>query len=448
MTTKLAIPSTTEELQDMLNDRGTMRNVLADPELTKEWLNNSVTARLKNDPSIINEQKEQFELFLTNWLKGENKDLANSVRLNFGGGTGATAKAAPNTVYNKAAMGAKYDNYFASAGDFMRSISDHVHVDAALSQKLGTLKNDMSSIKPSDGGFLIPENLRAELLAVALENAIVRSRARVIPMDTLRVPFPTVDSTSNASSVFGGVVGYWTEEGATLTESKPRFGRVVLQANKLTLYVEVPNELIADSKPAMDAYIGQIFPEALAWFEDIAFFIGNGVGEPLGFLNAPAAVSVTRSTVVAGTNVEWIDLANMYARMIPSSLARAVWVVSPDVVPSLLTMTVGNIPIWLRDQSGAGNVLGSILGAPVVISEKAKAVGTTGDINLVDFGHYLVGDRQAMSARQSEDFRFNEDVTAFRVIERVDGRPWLNSAITPQNGGSTLSPFVKLTTSV
>jgi hypothetical protein len=35
-------------------------------------------------------------------------------------------------------------------------------------------------------------------------------------------------------------------------------------------------------------------------------------------------------------------------------------------------------------------------------------------------------------------------VTAFRVIERVDGRPWLQSAITPQNNGATLSPFVKL----
>ena len=49
-----------------------------------------------------------------------------------------------------------------------------------------------------------------------------------------------------------------------------------------------------------------------------------------------------------------------------------------------------------------------------------------------------------MSAKQSEDFRFNQDVTAFRVIERVDGRPWLQSAITPQNGGATLSAFVKL----
>jgi hypothetical protein len=49
-----------------------------------------------------------------------------------------------------------------------------------------------------------------------------------------------------------------------------------------------------------------------------------------------------------------------------------------------------------------------------------------------------------MSVRQSEDFGFNRDVTAIRVIERLDGRPWLQAPITPQNNGSTLSPFVQL----
>jgi hypothetical protein len=44
------------------------------------------------------------------------------------------------------------------------------------------------------------------------------------------------------------------------------------------------------------------------------------------------------------------------------------------------------------------------------------------------------------------DYRFGNDQTAFRLIQRVDGRPWIQSAITPANGGSTLSPFVELST--
>jgi HK97 family phage major capsid protein len=272
-------------------------------------------------------------------------------------------------------------------------------------------------------------------------------------MDSLTVPFPMVDSTSNVSSVYGGITGYWTEEGATLTESQPRFGRVELKANKLVLYCEVPNELLQDARPSMEAFINDVFPEAIAWFEDVAFFVGGGVGEPLGFLNAPAAISVTRSTTTAGQNVEWVDIAAMYSRMLPQSLGRAVWVISPDVMPSLLTQQIpGGGPLVVNVNSGTADPSAApvmtLLGRPVIVSEKARSVGTVGDINFVDFGFYLLGDRQAMSARQSEDFRFNSDVTAFRVIERLDGRPWLANAITPQNNGATLSPFVKLTTSV
>ncbi|RLC56945.1 MAG: phage major capsid protein, partial [Chloroflexi bacterium] len=65
------------------------------------------------------------------------------------------------------------------------------------------------------------------------------------------------------------------------------------------------------------------------------------------------------------------------------------------------------------------------------------------DINFIDFGYYLLGDRQEMRAESSAHAQFTSDQTVFRVIERVDGRPGPQSAITPQNG-STLSPFVSL----
>lgn len=454
MAKTLAIPTNADELREMLTDRAVMRQIQSDPEAMSEFLENSIQARLRNDPGILAQVNEQAEAFKIQWLREHQGDTdAVAHRLNLDN-PNARAKIRPNTIYNKNAVGAPHDKMFASAAEFMHAISDHAFKDADLSRRLGTLKNDMSSVKPADGGYLIPEILRAELLRVALERAVVRSRARVIPMDSLTVPFPMVDSTSNVSSVYGGITGYWTEEGATLTESQPRFSRIELRANKLCLYTEVPNELIRDARPSLEAFIGDIFPEALAWFEDVAFFIGGGVGEPLGFINAPGAVNVTRSTTVAGANVEWVDIANMYSRMLPQSLDRAVWIVSPDVVNGLLQMpfTGSTDPIFL---GGGGFPAGSspfplqILGCPVIVSEKARAIGTTGDINFVDFGFYLIGDRQAMSARQSEEFRFSSDVTAFRVIERLDGRPWLASPITPQNGSTnTLSPFVKLTTNV
>lgn len=448
MPTKVAPATTADDMKEILTNKAKLADLMRDPDTFADWVENSVQSRLKNDPGQLEQIKEQTENFLVNWLR-ENSTAeidAISKRLNLDNAN-SRGRIRPTTIYNKSAIGAKHDSMFNSPAEFLHAISEHSAKDSALQNKLVTLKNDLSSMKPSDGGFLIPEILRAELLRVALEKAVVRSRARVIPMDSLTVPFPTVDATSNVSSVFGGVVGYWTEEGATLTESQPRFGRVELRAQKLVLYTEVPNELLRDAQPSMEAFISDIFPEAIAWFEDVAFFIGGGVGEPLGFLNAPARIPVTRNG--GGNAVEWVDIVSMYARMLPQSLDRAVWIVSPDTLPSIfqMTMTGGTSPVMLgggQFATGSAAPPMTMLGLPIIVSEKARAVGTAGDVNLVDFGFYLIGDRQGMSARQSEDFRFQNDITAFRIIERVDGRPWLQSAITPQNGGATLSPFVQL----
>jgi HK97 family phage major capsid protein len=133
--------------------------------------------------------------------------------------------------------------------------------------------------------------------------------------------------------------------------------------------------------------------------------------------------------------------------MLPSSLNTAVWVVAPDTFPELATMALsvgtGGSAIWLNN--GASGPPMTILGRPVIVSEKAKKLGDAGDVNFMDFGYYLIGDRQAMQAQSSPHYKFANDKTAFRIIERVDGRPWLQSAITPQNGSTaTLSPFVKI----
>jgi len=86
----------------------------------------------------------------------------------------------------------------------------------------------------------------------------------------------------------------------------------------------------------------------------------------------------------------------------------------------------------------------TILGRPVIFTEKVPKLGVTGALSFVDFGFYLIGDRQVMSAMSSPHFKFQNDVTAYRIVERLDGRPWLQSAITPRNTSATLSAYVTL----
>ena len=320
---------------------------------------------------------------------------------------------------------------------------------AELAAKREGLKNAAaSSGEPASGGFLVPEAFRAELLSLSLEASVVRPRARIVPMETSRVIYPYIDDTSHAANVFGGVQGYWTPESGSMTDVAATFGRMALEAWKLTAFANVPNELIADSAISFEAFIRSTFPQALAYFADVAFLSGSGAGQPLGILTAgnAARVSVAKESGQAADTIVWQNIVKMYSRMLPQSLGSAVWVVSPDVFPELATMALsvgtGGGPIWLN--SGVGGPPATILGRPVVISEKVDSLGNQGDINFIDFSYYLVGDRQAMTVSSSEHFRFQNGETSFKFVERLDGRPWLQSALTPRNGGPTLSPFVTL----
>lgn len=448
MTAPTVIPTSASELEEMLSDSATMQALLGNSKQFGEFITNYARTVMGRDTDIRAQVKEETQRVLTAWLKENGaKDIK---RINLDPESPVQRKR--NAQYNPEAPGAKADHLFGSTAEYfaatwhfadkLPNAQDYMAKRSELTQ----IRNSFGSAVPADGGFLVPERLRAELLRVSLESAIVRSRARVIPMDSLTVPFPAIDSTSNASSVYGGITAYWTEEGATLTDTSPKFGRVKLLAKKLTAYSEVPNELFTDSIISLAMFIDEVFPEALAWFEDIAFMTGGGVGEPLGWLNADAAVSVAKETGQAADTIVWENLVKMFARMLPSSIARAVWIANVDTFPELATMALsvgtGGSAVWLNN--GVEGPPMRILGRPVIFTEKCPTVGDAGDINFVDLGYYLIGDRQSMTSMSSEHYKFKNDQTAIRFIERVDGLPWLQSPITPQTGANTLSPFVKI----
>lgn len=437
--TKVAIPTNQKELEEFLSDPAKMQQVVTNQADLQELMTNYARNVMAKDGSISTQIREETQAVMGQMLK----DNGVKGKVDFS-----------NKLYNKKAPGAAIDQEFSNSAEYFQSIwhlANTLPNGAELSNKASNVRkiqNSFGSAVPADGGFLIPETLRAELLQVALETAVVRPRARVINMETLRVPIPAIDSTSNVSSVFGGVTCYWTEEGAALTESQASFSRVVLDAKKLTGYAEMPNELIADAS-AFGSFFNQVFPQALAWYEDDAFINGTGAGEPLGFLNAGAAVSVAAEAGQLASTILWENIVNMYSRMLPGSLGNAVWIASIDTFPQLATMALsvgtGGSAIWLNN--GAVGPPMTILGRPVIFTEKTAVLGTVGDINFVDLGYYLVGDRQVMQVQNSPHYKFANDKTAFRIVERVDGRPWLQSAITPKNNSTkTLSPFVKLAT--
>jgi HK97 family phage major capsid protein len=451
----IPVPKTSEELAEFFGDGGRYKDILASKDALQEFIAKYAQAHQGEGTElnrlVAEETQRVFaQMLRENGVAGDGKDGVKRLNLDpqarRGNGNMLTSHR-QGTAHNPEAPGAVLDSEFTNHLDYIRTIW-HKTPANDLGDKLTALRNAASSVSPSDGGFLVPETLRSQLLQIALEMSVVRPLATVVPMDSARVPFPMIDSTTNATSVFGGMIAYWGEEGAALTDSSPKFGRIDLDAKKLTGLSAVPNELLQDSIVSFSALIESLWPKALAFEEDAKFMSGTGVGEPLGFMGAgnSAAIAVAAESGQSADTIVYENIVKMFARMLPASLSRAVWICSPDAIPELLTMALsvgtGGNSVFVVNAAGPAPM--TIFGRPLIISEKAGALGDRGDVVFTDLSYYLVGDRQTMTADSSTDYNFGSDKTTFRIIQRVDGRPWIKSAITPKNGGNTLSPFVEL----
>jgi len=448
-----AVPKTTAEWKHYLEGLDTPEKFAEAHQdgSFKANLAGYVDAQNSERVDLLNQVKEQTETTMTEWLK-ENSGAMNRSALRLDMDVAKTAGARPSPVFNNPrAAGAPLNGLYPDLYTFMQDIfnANRGGLQGDAAQRLEKVRNYSEKV-PSEGGFLVPEEFRTQLLRLQMENTIVRPRATVIPMGSPRLHIPAVDETSRVSSVFGGVVVYRTEEGAELTESSAAFQSVKLDVTKQTALAHVPNELIRDWG-AFGAFIDATIPAAMGFAEDIDYISGNGVGQPLGALSTANTALLTiagRGGQLASTIV-WENIIDMYARMLPQSAATAIWIASPDTFAQLATMALsvgtGGSAIWLTD--GHSTPVLTLLGRPVIMSEKAPAaLGTQGDLSFVDLSMYLVGDYQTMTIDSSPHVKFTSDKTSFRAIARNDGRPWLSQPLTPHNNSATLSPFVQLAT--
>jgi HK97 family phage major capsid protein len=459
VTATVTIPSNPDELANFLTD-DLRAEMAANPAKMAEILNGYADNFAKRHADKEQEYFAKLEMGLVDLLEKNGAELTakfkpgQAVRdIRAGRAGGLRGKANKGQLRNAASPAAALDKEFDSAVEFFQAmwhrsetLKNHKEL-AAKRERHAEIINAYGSNVPSDGGFLIPEILREEIMALMLEEAIVRPLATVIPMDSLKVPIPAVDETSRVNNIYGGMQFYWSAEGAAGTDSSAKFSQITLDAKKLFGYAGIPNELMRDA-PAFLGWFGAKFPSAIAWFEDVAFLNGDGTDKPLGVFNGAGTVKVTRNT---GSQILYVDIVSMYSRMYPSSVKNACWLAAPDTFPQLaeLSFTPSGgttpVPVMLWQANAVGSPVATLLGRPIIFTEKVPALGTLGDLSFVDFTEYLVGDRQMMQLESSADYLFGTDKTAFRVLQRVDGRPWVQSAITPHNGSTnTLSPYVVL----
>jgi HK97 family phage major capsid protein len=307
------------------------------------------------------------------------------------------------------------------------------------------------------GGYAAPPEYSSELLRVAIEETVLAGRARIFPMNSAEIHIPALDQTtvpgsSGQTAYTGGMIAYWTAEAATRTETEPKFKQVTLRANELSGYTLASRNILADNVVALEALLGDLIRETVGWYLDFGCLQGTGTTQPLGVLNAPATVSVNRA---GAGKFQLADAAKMMGALLPRSRRTAIWIMAADAFPQLVQLVdASNRVVFLPNMVTSPRPQGSaqvapddnmvLLGRPVFFTEKLPALGTKGDVMLVDPTYYLVGQRTQLEVAASEHYKFINNQMTWRFVARVDGQPWMDKPLTLQDTSRQLSPYVVL----
>ena len=343
---------------------------------------------------------------------------------------------------------------FSSFGEQMSAVMRAGMPGGAADPRLfNAAATGLSESVASDGGFLVQQDFSTELLQDVFQTGILASRCKRIPIsgNSNSIKINGIDETSRASTRYGGIVGYWEDEAAEKTASKPKFRKIELNLKKLIGLCYATDELLSDAS-ALEGVIRQGFVSEFGFLLDDSIINGTGAGQPLGILNSGCLVSVAKETGQAADTVVAENVIKMYSRIFASSRPNAVWLINQNIEPQLFTMSLavgtGGIPIYMPAGGLSGQPYGTLFGRPVIAIEQAATLGDLGDIIFADLaGGYILAEKGGISSDMSVHVRFVYDESVFRFVMRVDGQTIRSTVLAPYKGSSTLdtqSHFIAL----
>lgn len=290
-------------------------------------------------------------------------------------------------------------------------------------------------------GFAVPDQFDAAIRMIDLPTAIFRPRATVIPAGSPPDAKFTMNSLDQSGSkgVYGGVAITWVDENAEIADAgDPAIKQITLEPKQASGYIDISQKLL-DNAPACGALVEQLLRGAIYSAEEDSFYAnGTGVGRPLGIVGCDAEIEVTRTTA---SQIAYADVCNMFAKM--KLGGSPVFVASQTTLPQLMTLQDANGNSMWQPNAREGAPM-SLLGYPLLLSDLAPALGTKGDLALVDLKYYYIKDGSGLSILINPYENMGKRLVRIYAFWNVDGQPMLTSPLLLRDGTSTVSPFVIL----
>nr|WP_321303421.1 phage major capsid protein [uncultured Trichococcus sp.] len=260
--------------------------------------------------------------------------------------------------------------------------------------------------------LVIPDEAEDSLTELIKQYSALYSEVQMIP----------IGINGRATVSVDDVKASWGSSIAGLNELDSSLTAVELQDNMLGCFTSIPNSTLENTLIDMALYIEDLLAQAMAYGFDDAVINGAGdnaaVFEPRGImLNLPTANRVDEPLTTFDNLVSS-----------PGLLLYNIGLITPGTKDD-----IGEIIAVMKRRTYynyAAIGANSSLPYPNLNGVRVKFTPAVGDNKIIlgDFKQYVMGKRRGAKIASSDQARFTQEQTLFKVSGRFDGQPLNNAA--------------------
>ncbi len=252
-----------------------------------------------------------------------------------------------------------------------------------------TLKTDLQEGDETEGGYLVPEDFYAQIIAKRNEISVPRrAGARIIQTsrDIVNVP---VEGTQAS-------FGFSNEESA-YTTSTLEFSQVGITVYKATLLVKVSEELLEDNATNLESWLSAYVGDRAGVHENTYAIGGNGTTQPQGVLvGGTAALTLDDTNAIAAA-----EIPELFYKLKEQYMPNASWCMEQATMGFLMGLS-GNQFVLFTPPAGPGSPW-NLWGKPVFPADAMGSCTTTKNKVLVigDWSCYGLVERAGLSVQRN-----------------------------------------------
>ncbi len=319
----------------------------------------------------------------------------------------------PQRKYGLAGKG--FGNALGAAAHDKEAVSHIGKMVIAMRKGDATTLKALSEGTDEAGGYIVPQEVFAELIGAVTGGNSVRDIVRVLPVTTLSGSVPKRLTGATLANV--DATGSYGDAGAT-------FGKVTFKVHKYGAIIPATNELVEDAALDVGQFVLDEFADAGRVTENTQVFTGVGDdNNPLGIFKA-TGTGFTRSAATA-EGLTYDNLWKPFAKLKAAYKAKAAWLMSTDGMMAVgLVKDVNGMPIFVPNPREPGELM--IFGKPVKIFDEIPTATAKTQIAIGDWlkAYYMFDRRQiTMLTTNVGGTAFTSGTTDTRADERFDGKP-------------------------